>query len=159
MEKRTFKLANGASYFVFLVFPCGTLHSLKFCWSHTSTMPIISSSTYGLQDTLEQGYGKIDGIVMSQTDLGLSDRSMVWKTDLMEAMELENLLINSSITMHSAEQRKESRGGHACEDWLKHTLGNFDHLTESKVPPPSPETSSRLIGARWGHNVPSTYVS
>jgi succinate dehydrogenase (ubiquinone) flavoprotein subunit len=79
--------------------------------------------------------------VASQAELGLTDRSMVWNTDLMEAMELENLLVNSAITMHSAEQRKESRGAHAREDfskrddkdWLRHTLGYFDHTVQSKV--------------------------
>jgi succinate dehydrogenase (ubiquinone) flavoprotein subunit len=89
-----------------------------------------------MQETLDQGCKKIDDIVMSQTDLGLTDRSMVWNTDLMEAMELENLLINSSITMHSAEQRKESRGAHARDkDWIRHTLGYFDHTTQAKVTP------------------------
>ena len=66
---------------------------------------------------------------------------MVWNTDLMEALELENLLTNSAITMHSAEQRKESRGAHAREDfserddksWMKHTIGYFDHLSADKV--------------------------
>jgi succinate dehydrogenase (ubiquinone) flavoprotein subunit len=59
---------------------------------------------------------------------------MVWNTDLVEAVELENLLMNAAITMHSAEQRKESRGAHAREDfssrddeqWMKHTVGWFD---------------------------------
>jgi len=94
-----------------------------------------------LQETLEAGCGKIDDIVASQADLGLTDRSMVWNTDLMEALELENLLINSAVTMHSAEQRKESRGAHAREDfatrddkdWIRHTLGYFDHTTQAKV--------------------------
>ena len=90
---------------------------------------------------MEEGCQKIDDIVTSFNDIGLKDRSMVWNTDLMEAMELENLLINSAITMHSAEQRKESRGAHAREDfqerddkaWIKHTLGYFDHHTQNKV--------------------------
>ncbi len=95
-----------------------------------------------LQETLEEGCEKIDKIVDSFNDIGLKDRSMVWNTDLMEALELENLLTNSAITMHSAEQRKESRGAHAREDfserddksWMKHTLGYFDHLSPEKVP-------------------------
>ena len=92
---------------------------------------------------MEDGCKKIDEIVASFEDIGLKDRSMVWNTDLMEAMELENLLANSAITMHSAEQRKESRGAHAREDfqerddkdWMKHTLGYFDHLSKDQVGP------------------------
>ena len=98
-----------------------------------------------LQETLEEGCKKIDSIVESFGDVGLQDRSMVWNTDLMEAMELENLLINSAITMHSAEQRKESRGAHAREDfatrddehWIKHTLGYFDAKAPAEVRPDS----------------------
>jgi len=81
--------------------------------------------------------------VASQANLGLTDRSRVWNTDLMEALELENLLINSAVTMHSAEQHKESRGAHFRDDfdkrndkeWLKHTLGYYDRATRSKVVP------------------------
>ena len=86
------------------------------------------------QETLAEGCTKIDKVVDSQADIALKDDSMVWNTDLVEAMELENLLINASITMHSAEQRKESRGAHAREDfkerddktWMVHTVAHWD---------------------------------
>lgn len=63
--------------------------------------------------------------------ISIKDKGMVWNTDLVEALELQNLMSNAVITMHSAENRKESRGAHAREDfterddvnWMKHTLG------------------------------------
>lgn len=70
-------------------------------------------------------------VYASMQDIGIKDRGMVWNTDLVEALELQNLMDNAVITMHSAEKRKESRGAHAREDfskrddvtWMKHTLG------------------------------------
>jgi succinate dehydrogenase / fumarate reductase flavoprotein subunit len=64
-------------------------------------------------------------------DLGISDRSLIWNSDLVEALELKNLMEQAVVTLHSAEAREESRGAHAREDfpdrddvnWLKHTLG------------------------------------
>lgn len=87
-----------------------------------------------LQETLEEGCKILDSVVDAKADLGLKDRSTVWNTDLVEAMELENLLINASTTIHSAEKRKESRGAHSREDfpdrddkkWMKHTLAYWD---------------------------------
>jgi succinate dehydrogenase (ubiquinone) flavoprotein subunit len=87
-----------------------------------------------VQETLESGCKAIDEVVDSKSDMQLVDRSTIWNTDLVEAMELDNLLINASITMHSAEQRKESRGAHAREDftarndknWMKHTVAHWD---------------------------------
>ena len=63
-------------------------------------------------------------------DLAVTDRSMIWNTDLLEALELDNLLGQSTAVLHSALYRTESRGAHAREDyparddvnWLKHTL-------------------------------------
>lgn len=60
------------------------------------------------QETLEHGCSEIDDCVASFEDVGIQDRSMVWNTDLVETLELENLLTNAAVTMHSAEARKVS---------------------------------------------------
>jgi succinate dehydrogenase / fumarate reductase flavoprotein subunit len=80
--------------------------------------------------SLEQGARKIDDVAASLRDLVIADRSMIWNTDLVEALELDNLLAQAVVTMHSAWKRTESRGAHAREDfaerddknWLKHTV-------------------------------------
>jgi succinate dehydrogenase / fumarate reductase, flavoprotein subunit len=84
---------------------------------------------------LEQGVAKLVKVFASFAEVNVSDRSLVWNTDLIETLELDNLLGQALATMHSASNRKESRGAHAREDykdfrddenWLKHTLAWVD---------------------------------
>ena len=85
-------------------------------------------------DILAEGVKKVDDIWKLFEHVGVSDRSMVWNSDLVETWELDNLLRQSMVTVQSAANREESRGGHAREDfpdrddenWMKHTVAWFD---------------------------------
>ena len=87
-------------------------------------------AVYRNQSLLQQAMSDIKHVWSSFQDLKISDRSLIWNSDLVEALELENLLAQSIVIVNSAENRKESRGAHSREDypdrddneWMKHTI-------------------------------------
>src|SRR5690606_22816382 len=65
------------------------------------------------ENTLIKGVEDLKPIAVKLQDIQVNDKSMIWNTDLMEALELENLILQAQVTLHSALNRKESRGAHA----------------------------------------------
>lgn len=84
--------------------------------------------------SMQEGVEKMNQVFASFDDIKISDRGLIWNTDLVEAMELENLLLQAQTIIQGALNRTESRGGHAREDfserddenWMKHTLAWVD---------------------------------
>jgi len=91
-------------------------------------------AVYRTGEVLEEGVKLMEKVHAAADDINVTDRSLIWNSDLIETLEFDNLIVQARATMNGADARKESRGGHAREDfpnrddenWMKHTLAWVD---------------------------------
>jgi succinate dehydrogenase / fumarate reductase flavoprotein subunit len=99
------------------------------------------AAVFRSSQSLTEGVEKMDNVSAGMQDIGVQDQSLIWNTDLIEALELDNLMSQALVTMRSAEHRTESRGAHAHEDfpdrddkdWMKHTVMWLDENNKSRI--------------------------
>jgi len=95
------------------------------------------AAVFRTAETLDSGLSRLAAVQAKRADIEVSDRGLIWNSDLMETLEFENLIVQAIVTVAGAVNRTESRGAHAREDfssrddvnWMKHTLAWLDDAT------------------------------